>query len=49
MYISPLFCCIYCHIYPPFGDFLKVLEKCAKKLIGYSRLALNNLESNIDF
>ena len=27
----------------------KDLEKCAKNLIGYSRLALNNHESNIDF
>ena len=27
---------------------LKVLEKCAKNLIGYSRLAFNNHESNID-
>ena len=26
----------------------KVLEKCTKNLIGYSRLALNNHESNID-
>ena len=29
------------------GDF-KVLEKCAKNLIGHSRLAFNNHESNID-
>ena len=28
---------------------VKVLEECAKKLIGYSRLALNNHKSNIDF
>ena len=27
---------------------IKVLEKCTKNLIGYSRLALNNDESNID-
>ena len=27
---------------------LKVLEKCTKNLIGYSRLAFNNHESNID-
>ena len=27
---------------------IKVLEKCTKNLIGYSRLALNNHESNID-
>ena len=26
----------------------KVLEKCTKKLIGHSRLAFNNHESNID-
>ena len=28
--------------------FLKVLEKCTKNLIGHSRLAFNNHESNID-
>ena len=27
---------------------LKVLEKCTKDLIGHSRLAFNNHESNID-
>ena len=27
---------------------LKVLEKCTKNLIGHSRLAFNNHESNID-
>ena len=27
---------------------VKVLEKCTKKLIGHSRLAFNNHESNID-
>ena len=27
---------------------IKVLEKCTKKLIGHSRLAFNNHESNID-
>ena len=27
---------------------LKVLEKCAKNLIGYSKLALNKHESNND-
>ena len=27
---------------------VKVLEKCAKNLIGHSRLAFNNHESNID-
>ena len=27
---------------------LKVLEKCTKNLIGHSRLAVNNHESNID-
>ena len=26
----------------------KVLEKCTKNLIGHSRLAFNNHESNID-
>ena len=26
----------------------KVLEKCTKNLIGHSRLAVNNHESNID-
>ena len=31
-------------------DFdLKVLEKCTKNLIGHSRLAFNNHESNIDY
>ena len=29
------------------AHILKVLEKCRKNLIGYSRLALNNHESNI--
>ena len=28
--------------------FVKVLEKCTKNLIGHSRLAFNNHESNID-
>ena len=28
--------------------YLKVLEKCTKNLIGHSRLAFNNHESNID-
>ena len=28
---------------------LKVLEKCTKNLIGHSRLAFNNHESNIDY
>ena len=28
--------------------YLKVLEKCPKNLIGHSRLAFNNHESNID-
>ena len=27
---------------------IKVLEKCTKNLIGHSRLAFNNHESNID-
>ena len=27
---------------------IKVLEKCTKNLIEHSRLAFNNLESNID-
>ena len=27
---------------------VKVLEKCTKNLIGHSRLAFNNHESNID-
>ena len=27
---------------------IKVLEKCPKNLIGHSRLAFNNHESNID-
>ena len=27
--------------------FIKVLEKCTKNLIGHSRLAFNNHESNI--
>ena len=31
-----------------FGKNLKVLEKCTKNLIGHSRLAFNNHESNID-
>ena len=30
------------------SDTFKVLEKCTKKLIGHSRLAFNNHESNID-
>ena len=29
-------------------QFLKVLEKCTKNLIGHSRLVINNHESNID-
>ena len=29
-------------------DSIKVLEKCTKNLIGHSRLAFNNHESNID-
>ena len=29
-------------------DFVKVLEKCTKNLIGHSRLVYNNHESNID-
>ena len=29
-------------------QLLKVLEKCTKNLIGHSRLAFNNHESNID-
>ena len=28
--------------------FFKVLEKCTQNLIGHSRLAFNNHESNID-
>ena len=28
--------------------YFKVLEKCTKNLIGHSRLAFNNHESNID-
>ena len=28
--------------------YIKVLEKCTKNLIGHSRLAFNNHESNID-
>ena len=28
--------------------YVKVLEKCTKNLIGHSRLAFNNHESNID-
>ena len=31
-----------------FSDAFKVLEKCTKNLIGHSRLAFNNHESNID-
>ena len=31
-----------------FPSELKVLEKCTKNLIGHSRLAFNNHESNID-
>ena len=31
-----------------FVHVLKVLEKCTKNLIGHSRLAFNNHESNID-
>ena len=30
------------------NQMLKVLEKCTKNLIGHSRLAFNNHESNID-
>ena len=30
------------------NGFFKVLEKCTKNLIGHSRLAFNNHESNID-
>ena len=30
------------------GTNVKVLEKCTKNLIGHSRLAFNNHESNID-
>ena len=29
-------------------NIIKVLEKCTKNLIGHSRLAFNNHESNID-
>ena len=29
-------------------SYVKVLEKCTKNLIGHSRLAFNNHESNID-
>ena len=29
-------------------QYIKVLEKCTKNLIGHSRLAFNNHESNID-
>ena len=32
----------------PRENFFKVLEKCTKNLIGHSRLAFNNHESNID-
>ena len=32
---------------PPL-HLVKVLEKCTKNLIGHSRLAFNNHESNID-
>ena len=31
-----------------FPHLIKVLEKCTKNLIGHSRLAFNNHESNID-
>ena len=35
------FICLVC-------SMLKVLEKCTQNLIGHSRLAFNNHESNID-
>ena len=34
--------------YKKYPGLFKVLEKCTKKLIGHSRLAFNNHESNID-
>ena len=39
--------CLYIFIY--IGAALKVLEKCTKNLIGHSRLAFINHESNIDW
>ena len=35
-------------VWEPFQGSVKVLEKCTKNLIGHSRLAFNNHESNID-
>ena len=40
--------CAAFHILTNEIPIFKVLEKCTKNLIGYSRLALNNHESNID-
>ena len=37
---------VYCLLF--FSPIVKVLEKCTKNLIGHSRLAFNNHESNID-
>ena len=42
---------IACHLFLYNGitfDTFKVLEKCTQNLIGHSRLAFNNHESNID-
>ena len=39
---------VYCIFWHLVGLYLKVLEKCTKNLIGHSRLAFNNHESNID-
>ena len=42
-------CAIWCVLEYSFRELsLKVLEKCTKNLIGHSRLAFNNHESNID-
>ena len=35
-------------LHSPSAAFIQVLEKCTKNLIGHSRLAFNNHESNID-
>ena len=37
-----------CYLHACLRLLIKVLEKCTKNLIGHSRLAFNNHESNID-
>ena len=48
MYLTKIFHTILREWQTKLFECVKVLEKCTKNLIGHSRLAFNNHESNID-